>query len=274
MNKIPIFKYGEIDINYLKRGRGEPLVLLGGWGQTMGTWTLVIPFFKRRMMVITLEQRGVGKSSSPNYPYTMAMFVDETNALLDFLGIKEKIHLLGISMGGMTAQQFTLTYPHKVKTLILLATSAFIREEHEPLFKEYQEIMTKLSPEEGFTRISKLLFSESFLDRLNQDKKLYDAVFEELMVKDRTSWQTYVNQSTAIKDHDTRDKLHKISQPTLIIHGTADKEVPFNHGEFLHEKIPNSRFIPLYDFGHGSLIIEDCERVNNIIWDFIKEYHD
>jgi len=267
---IPIFKYEDIDINYFKRGKGEPLVLLGGWGQTMGTWRLLIPFFKRKMMVITLDQRGVGKSSSPNYPYTMDMFVDETNELLNFLGIRERIHLLGMSMGGMTAQHFTLKYSHRVKTLILLGTSAFIQEEHEPLFKEYKEIMNELNPEDGFKRICKTLFSDSFLKRLDQDKILKDAVYEELMVKDRTKWQTYVNQSTAIRNHDTRSLLHKIAQPTLILHGTTDKQVPFSHAKLLHEKIPHSKFIRLDGLGHGSLLVEDFERVNNLIWDFIK----
>jgi pimeloyl-ACP methyl ester carboxylesterase len=134
--------------------------------------------------------------------------------------------------------------------------------------------MTELSPEESFKRFIKLLFSDEFLKRLKQDKMLNDAVYEELMVKDRTKWQTYVNQSTAIKDHDTRNLIHKIHQPTLIIHGTDDKEVPFSHAEFLHEKIPNSKFVPLEGFGHGSLLIEDFERVNNIIWKFIQEHFD
>ncbi len=63
------------------------------------------------MMVIALHNRGTGKSSRPNYPYTMDMFVDDIKGLLDHLEIKNKIHLAGISMGGMIAQNFVLKYP-------------------------------------------------------------------------------------------------------------------------------------------------------------------
>jgi pimeloyl-ACP methyl ester carboxylesterase len=274
---IPIFNYDDIEINYVKKGKGEPLVLLQGWATTLDGWTFQIPFFRRNMMVIALDNRGIGGSSRPNYPYTMDMFVDETKALLDSLGIKQKIHLCGISMGGMIAQNFVLKHPDMVKTLILLSTTPYYREENaQPITEEYRAIMLDLDLEEGFKRKLDLMFSESFIRRVNEEEVLRNALFDTLMVKSASNatWQDLENRGAALLNHDTRDNLQKITQPTLIMHGTEDKFIPVEDAHLLDEKIPNSKLITLEGFGHGSLLVEDAERVNNLIWNFIKEHFD
>lgn len=274
MIEIPIFKYGDININYIKKGKGEPLVLIQGWATTLEGWAFQTTFFRRKMMMIALDNRGIGGSSRPNYPYTMDMFVDEIKALLDSLGVQQKIHLCGISMGGMIALNFVLKYPNMVKTVILLSTTAFYREEFaEPIMEEYRAIMQDLDLEEGFKRKLDLMFSESFKKKVNEDKVLYNTLFEQLMIKSASTatWENLENRGAAITGHDARDSLHKITQPTLIIHGTADKYIPLENAELLNENIPNSKFIALEGFGHASVLVEDAEKVNNLIWNFIQE---
>ena len=261
----------------MKRGKGEPLVLIQGWATTLDGWAFQIPFFRRKMMVVALDNRGIGGSSRPNYPYTMDMFVDETKALLDSLGIQQKIHLCGISMGGMIAQNFVLKQPDMVKTLILLSNTPYYREEFaQPIMEEYRAIMQDLDLEEGFKRKLDLMFSESFIKRVNEDEVLRNTLFDTLMIKSASnaSWQDLENRGAALIKHDTRSNLQKITQPTLIIHGTEDKFIPLEDAYLLDEKIPNSKLITLEGFGHGSILIEDAERVNNLIWKFIQEHLD
>ena len=86
---IPIFKHNDIEINYIMKGKGEPLVLVHGFGTKYQGWNFQISYFKKRMKVIALDNRGVGKSSRPNYHYTMDMFVEDIKALLDHI-TKEK----------------------------------------------------------------------------------------------------------------------------------------------------------------------------------------
>lgn len=277
MIKIPLFKYEDIDINYIKKGKGEPLVLVQGWATTLGGWTFQLPFFKRKMMVIALDNRGIGGSSRPNYPYTMDMFVDETKALLDFLEVQQKIHLCGISMGGMIALNFVLKYPETVKNLILLSTSGFYKPESaDPIKEKYRAIMQELDLEEGFKVKLDLMFSESFIKRVNENPALRNTLFEELMVKSASNatWQDLENRAAAIEVHDTRDSLQKITQPTLILHGTDDKYIPLEDAEFMNQNIPNSKLITLEGFGHASVLVEDAEKVNNLIWDFIQHHLD
>ncbi len=277
MIEIPIFKYGDIDINYVKKGKGELLVLIQGWATTLEGWAFQLPFFRRKMMVIALDNRGIGGSSRPNYPYTMDMFVDETKALFDSLGVHQKIHLCGISMGGMIALNYVLKYSDTAKTLVLLSTSAFNRKEFaEPITEQYRAIMQDLELEEGFKIKLDLMFSESFIKRVNDDEVLRNTLFEQLMIKSASTatWQNLENRLAAITEHDVRDSLSKITQPTLIIHGTEDKYIPLEDAKILNEKIPNSTLIILEGFGHASVLIEDAEKVNNSIWNFIQEHFD
>jgi len=266
---MPIFNYKDVEINYLKRGKGEPLLMFQGLGQSIGSWTFQIPFFKRRMMVIALDNRGIGKSSRPNYPYTMDMFLEESIALLEHLQIEDQLHVIGISMGGMIAQQFALKYPKKVKTLVLLATAAYMSP--EPLIKKYKHFKEDLSLDEVFKERLDLMFSHDFIKKVQQDENLFETLKKKLVLENPPRMQDYTNRGAVLAEHDTRDSLHKISQPTLILTGSEDKIIPAEESKFLHEKIPNSKLEIIEGYGHGSLLIEDFERINNIIWDFIQE---
>ena len=91
-------------------------------------------------------------------------------------------------------------------------------------------------------------------------------------MEDPTRLQDFINQGAAASSHDTRDSLHKIAQPTLIIVGDKDRIIPgLHHSEFLHEKIPNSRLEIIKGAGHG-LPTDSVDILNNLIWDFLKEH--
>ena len=122
---MPIFRYNNIDINYIKEGQGEPLVLVSGSFTKLQSWNYQIDFFKDKMTVIAFDKRGEGKSSRPDYHYTMEMFVEDLKNLCDYLNIKEGIHLCGSSVGAMIAQKFVLKYPETIKTLILCGTFSY-----------------------------------------------------------------------------------------------------------------------------------------------------
>jgi pimeloyl-ACP methyl ester carboxylesterase len=265
---MPIFKHNDIEINYIKRGKGEPLVLVQGLGQNLSGWTLQISFFKKHMNVIALDNRGVGKSSRPNYPYTMDMFVDDIKKLLDHLNIQEKIHLCGVSMGGMIAQNFVIKYPDIVKTVILCATAAC----HDPTsFIDEIKQSENLEDEERFLVSLNQLFSNSFIEKLKKNKAFYENLKYTMMFEDPVSLQDNINQASAIeKTHNTRESLHKIKQPTLIIAATEDKVIPIEESKFLNEKIPNSRLEVLKGLGHG-FIVEESDKVNDLMWNFLKE---
>ena len=96
---MPSFSYNNIEINYIKEGSGEPIVFVSGTFTKLQMWNYQIDFFKDKMMVVALDNRGAGKSSRPDYPYTMDIFLEDLKHLLDYLNITEGIHLCGSNMG-------------------------------------------------------------------------------------------------------------------------------------------------------------------------------
>ena len=265
MNIIPIFKYNNIELFYIKEGEGKPLVLLSGIGDKMG-WIFQIPFFKGKMKVITLHYRGTGKSSRPNYPYTMEMYLEDIKKLLEFLNIKEKIHLCGWSMGGMIAQHYVLKYPKSVKTLILCTTTSNRPGTALKSVIEFQELIEKFDLDQKLKIRIGAIYSRPFRKRLRTDKDLYEKIRKNF-VEDPTTLQDFKNPVAAIKNHDTKDSLHNIMQPTLILVGERDIVEP---SRLLQEKIPNSKLEIIKNSGHH-FVTEESDKVNNIIWDFIKE---
>ncbi|MFX1298120.1 MAG: alpha/beta fold hydrolase [Promethearchaeota archaeon] len=266
---IPYFKYNDVELFYIKEGKGQPLLLISGLGSKM-SWIFQIPFFKERMMVITPHNRGVGKSSRPNYPYTMDMYLTDIKELLKHLNIKEKIHLCGLSMGGMIALNFILKYPDIVKTLILCATTSYHPVTAGNSIIESQKLMENFNLDQKFKVRIAALYSRPFQKKLKSNKELFKKIRKNF-IEDPTRLQDWINQGAALKNHDTRDSLHKIQQPTLILVGDEDKIiVGLEHSKLLHEKIPNSKLEVYKNVGHR-FVDEIPEEVNSIIWDFIQE---
>jgi len=118
---MPKAKVNGISIDYSVCGRGEPLVLIMGFGGSKLGW-----FFQRRacrkyFRVVTFDNRGAGGSDKPSGPYTMRMLADDVAGLMDYLKI-DKAHVMGVSMGGMIAQHVAIAYPDRVRKLVLAST--------------------------------------------------------------------------------------------------------------------------------------------------------
>jgi len=272
---MPQFRYDDIEINYIKEGKGEPLVFIQGTNTKLEAWHYQIDFFKDKMIVIAFDNRGAGKSSRPDYPYTMDMYVEDTKNLLDHLNIQKEIHLCGFSMGGMIAQEFVLKYSNRVKTLILLATTEHIEPiKIDQTFQFYNKF-ENMNFEEKLQVIIPLLYTNAFKRKLKKDEKLYRYLKKDMNPivhsDDIPQLKDYINQYKALVNFDTRDLLNKIKQPTLIAVGSKDANSPPEKSKALHEKVPNSRLEIFENLKHG-FIIEEPKKVNNLIWEFIKKH--
>ena len=105
-------------------GEGPPLVLVMGIGYDATLWTLAqVPALSQRFQVVIFDNRDVGRSSKAAAPYTIADMADDVAALMDALDIK-RAHLLGLSMGGMIAQEFALRHADRLHRLVLSGCGA------------------------------------------------------------------------------------------------------------------------------------------------------
>jgi pimeloyl-ACP methyl ester carboxylesterase len=119
---VPHINARELHLYYERRGSGPPLLFLNGSGATLATSGLLIDLFTGRFDVAAHDQRGLGRTSVPPGPYSMADYASDAAAVLDALGW-ETARVVGVSFGGMVAQELAATFPNRVERLALLCTS-------------------------------------------------------------------------------------------------------------------------------------------------------
>src|SRR3989449_9931559 len=108
---------------YAEAGAGEPLVLIMGFGGDHLAWGFQMPAFTQAYRVIAFDNRGAGQTDAPDRPYTTRMMADDTAGLMEALGI-DRAHVVGVSMGGMIAQELALNHSDRVRSLHLGCTFA------------------------------------------------------------------------------------------------------------------------------------------------------
>ena len=120
---MPSASVGDIDLYYERAGSGEPLLFISGSGGDLRTKPNVFdgPFAKT-FDLVAYDQRGLGRSSKPDRPYTMAEYADDAAALMDHIGWSSAL-VVGVSFGGMVALEFALRHPAKVRRMVLACTS-------------------------------------------------------------------------------------------------------------------------------------------------------
>ena len=260
-------------------GEGYPLFLIHGFGTKKETWIAQTPVLSKYFKVIILDNRGAGKSERPDTEYTMEIFADDINALMQHLGI-DKANIAGWSLGGMIVQNFILKYPERVNKLILINTNHGFPDESGPeIYKNMRldEIkMKKEDPVKAWFAGARSGFYIKFRKELEADpsKRWYGLwSVEELieMSNINPSTEKDVNlQAGALKTHHTFERLHTIKSPTLLLTASNDKQTPKSSMEEINEKIPNSTLIVIDKAGHQSPI-EKAPEVNQHIIDFLKD---
>ncbi|NWF78092.1 MAG: alpha/beta hydrolase [Chloroflexi bacterium] len=258
---MPLAKLNGININYEAEGHGEPLVMIMGFAANRNGWMPQIRSFKKYYRVITLDNRGVGKSDKPPGPYSTKMMADDTVKLMDFLGI-EKAHILGLSMGGMIAQELAINYPQRVMKLILASTYAS-RDETSGDTAQLAKFR-ELTPEKKLRAIIGLAFN----------KPVYRFTFA-LLARIQTKFMRasdrvgIAGQSEACQQHNTLERLPLITRPTLVIVGTGDRVIKPVSSEIIAHRIPNAKLVRIQGGSHY-LSLEMRKAFNREVLNFLK----
>jgi pimeloyl-ACP methyl ester carboxylesterase len=239
---MPLAKLNGININYQVQGQGEPLMMIMGFTANRSGWMPQIPFFKKYYRVITFDNRGVGKSDKPPGPYSTKMMADDTVRLMDLLGI-EKAHIMGVSMGGMIAQELAINYPQRVTKLVLACTYASQDETSGDTLEQAKFL--QLTPEKKISAMVGLAFN----------KPLYRFTFA-LLARVQTKFMRtsdtvgIAGQSEACRKHNTLERLSLITAHTLVIVGTGDRIIKPVSSEVIAGKIPNAKLVRVEGGSH------------------------
>jgi 3-oxoadipate enol-lactonase len=265
---MPAVKVGDINIYYEIHGDGEPLLMIQGYGQYSGHWTTLIPPFSKEYRVIIFDNRGTGRSDKPETPYTMKMMAADAKGLLDAIGI-DRAHVLGISMGGMIAQEFALNYPDKVINLVLGCTQCggkqTILPGQEALAFLFGPEMAKLPVEKRARETAPWLWTKEFIEKHPEAVETYVAI----TLKYPTPPHGFSGQAQAIMGHDSYERLPQIKAPTLVIAGDADRIIPADNSKVLASRIPNVELVFVKNAGHG---FTEAPEATRAILDFLRRH--
>ena len=119
---MPKVQVGDVELYYEEYGEGVPVVLIHGLAGDCSAWKAQIASMEKNYRVLAFDNRGAGRSSAPDYPYTSSHFAADTIGLMDAVGITEPAHVIGRSMGGAIAQMMALDYPDRVRSLLITAS--------------------------------------------------------------------------------------------------------------------------------------------------------
>jgi len=105
-------------LHYERCGRGEPMLFITGFTISAAIFEPLLPLYAQRFECVTYDNRGSGRSGAPLRPTSMPELAADASRLLDALGLASA-HVYGVSMGGMIAQELAISFPERVRGLIL-----------------------------------------------------------------------------------------------------------------------------------------------------------
>ncbi len=263
-----IAKNKDVEIYYEVLGDKAPaLILIEGIGYSSWSWFKQKEELPGSVKLVIFDNRGVGKSSSPAGAYSMKDFVEDMQSVIEDSGIKEKLYVLGVSMGGMIAQEYYFAHKDKVKGLILSNTS-FGKGSVLPSPEVMKILSSGASGQftyEGLYQRMSGTFSESFS---KDNPKAYDDVVRRRLSNGDDA-KGYTGQLYAVAGFDSHDRLKEIEVSTLVITGDKDIVVPQENASVLHKEIAQSKLVVFKNAGHA-LCIERYSDFDRTVLNFIK----
>jgi 3-oxoadipate enol-lactonase len=266
---MPTVKVGDINMYYEDHGKGEPLLLIPGWGTDLTSWRFQIPEFSKKYRVIAFDNRGTGRTDAPDKPYSMKMMTDDAVGLLDALGIG-KAHILGISMGGGIAQGIAIEFPERTKSLILAATIA-APDTHPMLGHTLRAFAAAMTEGVSPKTIARIQLPYLVTSQFFENPEMV-SMWVEVMAGNPYRPRGYAcnRQTDACAGQDARAQLKQITAPTLVLVGKEDILLPVKLSEELAALIPRARLAVLEGGAHG-FFIEIPNKFNQAVLEFLAE---
>jgi 3-oxoadipate enol-lactonase len=230
-------------IHWNDQGQGAPVLLIMGLGYASCLWHRIRPVLAQRYRTVAFDNRGVGLSSVPPGPYSIATMAADAAAVLDAAGIVSA-HVFGVSMGGMIAQEFALQFPMRTRSLILGCTSPGGSSAVRAESKVIDVLQARgITLEQAREAILPYIYDPATpKEKINEDVDL------------RRPWlpslEGYTAQLQAILAWEGYSRIAQITAPTLVIHGKSDALVPPGNAELIARRIPGAKLILLERASH------------------------
>jgi pimeloyl-ACP methyl ester carboxylesterase len=235
-----------VEVWFEQEGTGDDVLFISGLADEGACWVDQVTGLKDRYRVTTFDNRGVGRSSTPDGPFQIADFAADTAALITDLGL-ERPHVVGSSMGGAIAQELALAHPELVRTLVLNGTwcrgDRFLQE----VFRNWMWSAQKADTIRDFLITVNLW---CFAPRIWNEGTMDGWIDAAEASPYAQSVEAFCTSAQALIEHDSADRIGAITAPTLVTVGELDLALPVRFSEELIQRIPGSRLVVIKGAGH------------------------
>ena len=244
---MPIALVNGLDFRFERAGSGPRLLVIPGSGADLRTGSAGASL-EDRFSVLTYDQRGLGSSAKPPGPYMMADYADDAAALIGAAGWA-RCHVLGISFGGMVAQELAIRHPELIDRLVLACSSSGGAGGASAPLHDFAE----LALDEQVTvrmEVTDRRRDDAWRTAHPDDVAAFRARLERAANGDEEAQRGARLQLAARAAHDTFDRLDQITAPTLIAAGRYDGQAPPENQQAMLARIPDAR-LEYFEGGHG-----------------------
>jgi 3-oxoadipate enol-lactonase len=252
---MPFAMNGTVELHWESCGEGPAVLLVAGQGMTVDGWWATTPVLARSFRVIAFDNRGTGRSSRVQWPYSVAQMAGDAVAVLDAAG-EQRAHVYGISLGSLVAQEVALRHPDRVQALVLGASSAGGFAAYKPAPTSFAQTFLvrvgAMGPEEAEWAAVPYTYAER--TRRFHSERIGTDIAHRLSSPPEAL--AYMHQAAAVAAHDAYERLNRVAAPTLVVHGEQDVFVPPANALVLAERIPAAQLRLWPDAGHMYTIDE------------------
>jgi pimeloyl-ACP methyl ester carboxylesterase len=265
---MPICRLPDAELHYVEKGQGQPLLFLSGLAGDHLYWLGQLRAFSRQFRCIAVDFRDVGQSSRAAGPYSIQTLAGD---VVDFLRALQlpPVHVVGLSMGGMVAQELALAVPDRVKSLALVNTVGRADDWFQAIIAAFEWIRLQVPDTASFFEaVLPWWVGHSFFTDSGRISWLRWLLRQNPVDQSAEAFQ---RQVAAIRGHDTLARLDGIRCPTLILSGNDDVVAPGRYSRELAAHLPHAGQHNIPGVGHA-FPIEDAGQFNARLKEFLQSF--
>ena len=249
---------------------GDDVVMVMGFGMPGAIWKPQTDDLARDHRILTMDHRGLGESPDvPTGPLRMRDLASDVRRVMDEAGFARP-HLVGVSMGGMIAQELAVTHPERFKSLTLIATHPGRSPRTLPGPKAMRHFAdaTFGTPAKRRGALLALLYTPEFV--AHATPALLEARME-AQFGQRASPRVAAAQLAAVVRHDVTDRLSRLGMPVLLVRPGRDVLVPPIGTDRIAAALPHARVLRFEDAAHG-VTFQKAAELNAALRSFCAEH--
>ena len=237
---------GDLKVWNQQVGEGPDVLLIGGLGDTVESWQFQLDGLADRYRLTAFDNRGAGRTTMSEGPISVEALADDAAEVLRALGIPSA-HVAGFYGGSIIAQELALRNPDLVRSLVLQSTWSV----PDPFLRSWGQSvrwLVEVAPSER--AFLEAFYLWMYTARAHNDGTVDQIIEEVLAFPYKQATEDLQRFLDAFLDHDTTDRLHEITVPTLVLAGGRDMTSRPELGRAVAERIPSARFEVMEDESH------------------------